>query len=227
MPTTTQKTDTYRLFERAVAHLQAKGYSADRLLELAEVYGYDAFANLAPASSDPVEDQPSTPTEPTPEGVDYWPSVTLAKYQEGEGVDFPELSKYADALEYVERGQPQLAEVLEDVRADVRIETYRVKHWLAVIGALETDQQSWSHEQDSRRRQLIERVKGEIQETTDVEDRQEIDEAHDKIAVQAERLNPEALGEWLVEGVSVQPWQKDTGLITDWIEVSPPNADYI
>jgi len=229
------------MFQRAADYLSnQQGYDTGRLLVLADRYGYEAFANLAPPAAGrpgggktkPTD--PGAPRQPSPQkaGVRSWPSVVLAKYQENEGLGSQQVFRLGDALKHVDIGEPRLAEVIEDVGSDLAQGLYRTKHWLAVLGALSVDEQDWSQRQDLRRRKLITRVlevlraKPDELTGTGTVDGNEVTSAHDAVRREAKRLAPAQLGQWLAESVSVEPSQATFAQTADWIEWESPRADY-
>lgn len=239
---------TYQRFRRAVDYLTGQGFSVDRLLSLAETYGYEGFANLAPPRETGVADGvPDPPPQPDVNGYegggesgqsgnfegdvyrvpDDASLNALDAYFRNEGVDERVRDNLLELLTHVQDNAPPLDDVVDSVLADIRRELYNVKHWMVALAALSYDE--FNSEQASRRfeaqQTILEalRDKGPEDAVWMSSDEAEITEAFDKILTVTDRIDPTHFGEWAAESLSVQPWQQAAfGFAADWIELEQP-----
>jgi len=226
-------TETYRQFRRALRYLtEDKGLSANRVIGLAEDFGYAGFANLAPPSADPgdgadfpsIDHQRPTGTQRGPAGAaDTWTHKVIADYQRAEGAPFDVVRSLGEATSYVFSGSPPLSAVRQRVREKIKQRLHNVKHFVAMIGALAYRQQLTQSEK-LRRGKLTKAIREEIRDHEDLgaDDKADVTAVVDLLEQTARewtKAEQGPFGTWIAKSLSVQPSQVGIGAMTDWIEL--------
>lgn len=232
-------TDTYQKFRCALRYLTGElGYSTRKVVNTAELYGYEGIAHLCPNKP-----QPQQPTDSEQSQTDESEKTETLETLEAMR---SELNRYGVADHLTTGQQNQIESVVSFVegRTDALEIDQRMKEafaqdglaaakrWVAVAALLHGPYEL-TRKQMRRRDQIVERMNGNVDDALvnsrwlniepSQDDQRDYRNVVDSVIAQARRWKPQefgSLGAWLSQNVSVQPNQTNMGIITDWIEVN-------